>query len=56
MLNIRKFDDKIINILNTIIPTESFVTKDENPSKKCKQFKDEVIVALKNNSALNTTE
>ncbi len=46
MLSIRKFDDKIINILNTEIPTESFYLKEANPSKKCEQFKQEVAILI----------
>jgi hypothetical protein len=42
MLKIRKFDDKIINILNTELPTESFYSKSKNPSKICAQLSHEV--------------
>lgn len=44
MNRIRKFDDKIINILNSELPTQSF-TKDNDkkkPGLKCTQFKEEV--------------
>ena len=44
MLKIRKFDDKIINILNTEIPTESFYSKTENPKIICNQLKHEVAI------------
>lgn len=44
ILRLRKFDDKIINILNAEIPTESFIAKSRiNPSDKCDQFKKEVL-------------
>lgn len=42
MINIRKFDDKIINILNDAIPTESFYSKKGNPTAICQQLKGEV--------------
>ena len=42
MLKIRKFDDKIINILNAEIPTESFCAKGVNLKEKCKKLKDQV--------------
>ena len=42
MINIRKFDDKIINILNDAIPTESFLSKNRNPAAICTQLKSEV--------------
>ena len=41
MLKIRKVDDKIINILNTEIPTESFYLK-KDPVMICHQLQDEV--------------
>ena len=44
MLKIRKFDDKIINILNTEIPTESFYSKTKNPTVICNQLKNEVVI------------
>ena len=53
LLNIRKFDDKIINVLNAEIPTESFYTSQKQqqqpqpeniPAFKCKQLKNEVIL------------
>ena len=43
MLKIRKFDDKIINILNTELPTESFYSTNINPPKICAQLRHEVI-------------
>ena len=42
LASIRSFDDKIISILNTEIPTESFIGKSNEPSHKCKQLKQEV--------------
>jgi hypothetical protein len=42
MMKIRKFDDKIINILNENIPTESFYSKNSNPLIACNQIKSEV--------------
>lgn len=42
ILRLRKFDDKIINILNSEIPTESFLSKGINASNKCTQLKQEV--------------
>ena len=44
ILKIRKFDDTIINILNSEIPTESFYKNSDAqlPVKKCTQFKKEV--------------
>ena len=43
MLQIRKFDDKIINILNDEIPTESFYSKNVNPTMICNELKNEVL-------------
>ncbi|RNA40472.1 coiled-coil domain-containing 58 [Brachionus plicatilis] len=43
ILRIRKFDDKIINILNAEIPTQSFINKGiVDPKNKCQQFKQEL--------------
>ena len=42
MMQIRKFDDKIINILNDEIPTESFYSKSVNPTIICNELKNEV--------------
>ncbi|CAF0944865.1 unnamed protein product [Brachionus calyciflorus] len=43
IMRLRKFDDKIINILNAEIPTESFISKGQvNPVNKCNQFKQEL--------------
>jgi len=52
-LNIRKFDDKIINVLNAEIPTESFYAsqkqqqQENSPAQKCKQLKKEVFDIFK---------
>ena len=52
-MHIRKFDDKIINVLNAEIPTESFYVsqkqqqQENSPAQKCKQLKKEVTWTFK---------
>lgn len=42
MAKLRNFDDKVINILNDEIPTESFYAKKGNPKVICTQLQKEV--------------
>jgi hypothetical protein len=48
MSKIRKFDDTIINILNTELPTQSFANNSNiTHQEKCQHFKEEVCKRLK---------
>ncbi|XP_035722655.1 coiled-coil domain-containing protein 58-like isoform X2 [Vespa mandarinia] len=49
----RQFDDKIIYMLNTTLPTESFKS-DVNPTSKCKELYEEVQSShIQRQSAIN---